>query len=138
MSVSATTSRFRLPSLAEFLALVLPLLAAAGMGAFLVKGLPSDEDARYSRARDDIRAIRSLLLLGTEKMPDTHAGLRFLVDSGQIPFLPQDPWGRPYQYRNPGAEYSWELFSLGPDGVESQDDIIAWNLYGGRAAVKKR
>ncbi|MDR2164919.1 MAG: type II secretion system protein GspG [Zoogloeaceae bacterium] len=127
----------RLPSLAELLALGLPLAVAVGMGFFLVSGLPKGEDARYSRARDDIRALKSLLIFGPH-MPDTQTGLPYLVESGQIPFLPQDPWGRPYQYRNPGTEYVWELFSLGPDGVESQDDIIAWNLYGGRAAVGKR
>lgn len=28
----------------------------------------------------------------------------------------QDPWGRPYQYRDPGTKY--QLFSLGADGQE--------------------
>jgi general secretion pathway protein G len=126
----AKPSRF--PSLAELLALALPLAAAVGMGFFLVSGLPKGEDARYSRARDDIRALRSVLLFSPLKMPDTATGLEFLVSSGQISFLPQDPWGRPYQYRNPGKEYAWELFSFGPDGVESKDDVISWNLYGGR------
>ncbi|MDR2688313.1 MAG: type II secretion system protein GspG [Azoarcus sp.] len=128
MSIAA---RPRLPSLAELLSVILPLAAAIAMGYFLVSGLPRGEDARYSRARDDIRALRSLLLF-SPKVPDTQAGLQYFVDSGQIPFLPQDPWGRAYQYRNPGTAYSYEIFSLGPDGVESKDDVIAWNLYGGR------
>ena len=122
---------FRLPSLVEILALVLPVVAAAALGYTLVSGLPKGEDARYARARDDIRAIRSVMLLESG-LPATDPGLQWLVDSGQLPFLPLDPWGRPYQYRNPGKEYAYELFSLGPDGVESQDDVIAWNLYGGR------
>jgi general secretion pathway protein G len=129
MTAATTVSRF--PSLAELLALVLPLAAAVAMAAWLVGGLPRGEDANYARARDDIRALRSLLLTGPH-MPDTASGLRYLVDSGQISALPVDPWGRPYQYRNPGKEYAYELFSLGPDGVESKDDVIAWNLYGGR------
>jgi general secretion pathway protein G len=125
------------PSLAELLALFLPLAAAVGMGFFLVSGLPKGEDAHYSRARDDIRALKSLLIFGA-RMPSTETGLQYLVDSGQTPFLPKDPWGRPYQYRNPGTEHAWELFSLGPDGIESDDDIIAWNIYGGRAVIPKR
>jgi general secretion pathway protein G len=129
MSVSASSSR--LPSLAEIMALLLPLAAAAGMAFFLLSGLPRGEDARYSRARDDLRAFRSLVIF-SPKVPDTQAGLQYFVESGQIPFLPQDPWGRPYQYRNPGSEHPYEIFSLGPDGVESKDDVIAWNLYGGR------
>ncbi|MDR2365369.1 MAG: type II secretion system protein GspG [Zoogloeaceae bacterium] len=124
-------------SLTELLALFLPLAAAVGMGFFLIAGLPKEEDARYSRARDDIRALKSLLIFSPH-MPNTETGLSYLVDSGQIPFLPKDPWGHPYQYRNPGAEHAWELFSLGPDGVENGDDIIAWNLYGGRAVIPKQ
>ncbi|MDR2093105.1 MAG: type II secretion system protein GspG [Azoarcus sp.] len=132
--LSSGTSRraARFPSLTEILAIALPVIAAAVMGVYLVSGLPKGEDANYARARDDIRALRSVLLLSPQGMPGTEAGLRALVDRKEIPFLPQDPWGRPYQYRNPGKEYAYELFSLGPDGVESKDDVIAWNLYGGR------
>lgn len=122
----------RLPSLMEVLAVALPLAAAIGMGAYLLSGLPGGDDAHYARARDDIRALRSVLLFSPRGMPATEAGLRALVERGELPFLPQDPWGRPYQYRNPGTESAWELYSLGPDGVESKDDVISWNLYGGR------
>jgi general secretion pathway protein G len=129
---SANHAAARFPSLTEILALGLPLLAVVGMAIFLLDGLPKGkEDANYARARDDIRAIRSVLLL-SPKTPDTTSGLAYLAASGQLPFLPKDPWGRDYQYRNPGAAYAYELFSLGPDGQESQDDIVAWNLYGGR------
>ncbi|MDR0717897.1 MAG: type II secretion system protein GspG [Azoarcus sp.] len=131
MKALSPPASLRLPSLVELLALLLPTAAAIAMGIYLLSGAAQGEDANRTRARDDIRALRSLLLLGP-RMPGTDPGLRYLVDSGQIPFLPQDPWGRPYQYRNPGKEYAYELFSLGPDGVESKDDIIAWNLYGGR------
>jgi general secretion pathway protein G len=30
--------------------------------------------------------------------------------------VPNDPWGRPYQYRAPGTKGDFELFSLGRDG----------------------
>lgn len=38
------------------------------------------------------------------------------------------PWGRPYQYRSPAtrSRMDYDLYSLGPDGVESQDDIGNW------------
>lgn len=41
---------------------------------------------------------------------------------------PLDPWGRPYQYRYPGThnKNSYDLFSYGPDGTESDDDIGNW------------
>ncbi len=39
--------------------------------------------------------------------------------------VPNDPWGRPYVYRlkGPTVAEGFELKSLGPDGVESADDI---------------
>ncbi len=42
--------------------------------------------------------------------------------------LPKDPWKRDYQYRDPGTKNksSYDLFSFGPDGVESEDDIGNW------------
>ncbi|MBW3566742.1 MAG: type II secretion system protein GspG, partial [Proteobacteria bacterium] len=31
--------------------------------------------------------------------------------------LPNDPWGRPYQYANPGVKGEIDVYSLGADGV---------------------
>ncbi|MCX6954789.1 MAG: type II secretion system protein GspG [Verrucomicrobia bacterium] len=47
------------------------------------------------------------------------------LEGGKIPF---DPWGREYRYRatyNHGIGY--EVWSLGPDGVLSADDIGNWS-----------
>ncbi len=42
---------------------------------------------------------------------------------------PEDPWGREYQYRSPGIKKpkGYDLWSMGSDGVESEDDIGNWN-----------
>ena len=42
--------------------------------------------------------------------------------------VPKDPWGRPYQYRSPGIKNlsSYDVWSLGPDGIVSADDIGNW------------
>jgi len=42
--------------------------------------------------------------------------------------MPEDPWKRPYQYRYPGVrnKTGYDVFSFGPDGVESEDDIGNW------------
>jgi general secretion pathway protein G len=46
--------------------------------------------------------------------------------------LPNDPWGRPYQYLNPGANGEVDIFSLGADGQPDGDgvnaDIGSWQL----------
>lgn len=47
-----------------------------------------------------------------------------------VSFLRSDPWRRPYLYRLDGTGFV--LKSLGPDGVESADDIVAganWTNY---------
>ncbi len=53
------------------------------------------------------------------------AGPYFEAKGGKIP---EDPWKRPYQYRFPGTKNptGYDLFSFGPDGVESDDDIKNW------------
>lgn len=45
------------------------------------------------------------------------------------PEVLNDPWQRPYRYRCPGVhnDESYDLWSLGPDGLDgSQDDITNW------------
>ena len=46
----------------------------------------------------------------------------------QYPAPPIDPWGRPYEYRSPGLwnRDSYDVWSLGPDGVQSGDDLANW------------
>lgn len=43
--------------------------------------------------------------------------------------MPKDPWGNSYVYASPGSHnpQSYDLKSLGPDGVESADDVTNWD-----------
>jgi general secretion pathway protein G len=42
---------------------------------------------------------------------------------GYIKKLPNDPWGRPYQYAVPGKAGAFDIYSLGADGAPGgQDD----------------
>ena len=72
--------------------------------------------------------------------PSTEEGLMALIKAPESagerwggPYLrykelPVDPWGTPYQYRFPGIKNpeSFDVWSLGPDKVESDDDIGNW------------
>ena len=72
--------------------------------------------------------------------PSTGEGLKALVerpekrkDRWRGPYLKSevallDPWGRPYQYRSPAVRSTsgYDLWSLGADGVVSNDDIANW------------
>ena len=71
--------------------------------------------------------------------PSTEQGLEALVTRPTSSPVPQhwmqlvfqdnliDSWGRPVVYRSPAPNDidPYDLFSLGPDGVESSDDIRA-------------
>lgn len=64
--------------------------------------------------------------LDTRRYPSTEQGLQALVvkptsEAGwNGPYLkkavPNDPWGRPYIYRNPGQKGDFDLVSYGRDG----------------------
>jgi len=71
--------------------------------------------------------------------PTTQEGLQALVtppaDKAGLwkgPYIedkiPLDPWKRPYQYKYPGThnKNGYDVYSLGKDGVESDDDIGNW------------
>jgi general secretion pathway protein G len=77
------------------------------------------------------------------RFPETREGLQALVsrpnnvhekawDGPYLkldgPGLPRDPWHNAYQYRSPGQQNAeYDLWSLGPDGIEGTgDDITNW------------
>ncbi|MBL8383995.1 MAG: type II secretion system major pseudopilin GspG [Burkholderiales bacterium] len=80
-------------------------------------------------ARAQITALESALdqyRLDTGRYPSTEQGLAALMvkpaneSRWAGPYLrksiPDDPWGKPYQYRQPGEHGEFDLFSLGKDG----------------------
>lgn len=117
----------------------LPLLVSIATAVVLHNRQITDEVRHLSQAREMIRALNSALHAPRpdgRPMPSSAEGLRALVDDGTLPHIPDDPWGRPYRYLNPGKEHRYDLLSLGPDGVESNDDVVLWNLYGGRMPLR--
>jgi len=73
------------------------------------------------------------------RYPTTEQGLKALVSppagvgsSWKGPYVEEDdfidPWKNEYQYRYPGVKNkgSYDIWSFGPDGVESADDIGNW------------
>jgi general secretion pathway protein G len=44
--------------------------------------------------------------------------------------IPEDPWGRAYQYKRPGQHGEYDLVSLGADGQPGGDgenaDVVSW------------
>lgn len=107
------------------------------LAAFIVPNIMEQPgQARITKAQSDIRAIESALnmyRLDNHVYPTTDQGLEALV-STYLPRLPQDPWGRPYQYLNPGVQGQIDIFTLGRDGQpggQGEDaDIGNWAATG--------
>jgi general secretion pathway protein G len=95
-----------------------------------VMGRP--DEARVAAAKQDIFTImQSLKLykLDNRRYPTTEQGLAALVQKpsqapvpqnwsagGYLERLPNDPWGQPYQYLNPGLHGEIDVMSFGADG----------------------
>lgn len=102
------------------------------------------DDARVTTARTDVNNLMQALKLyrlDNQTYPSAEQGLQALVikpTAGAIPpnwkqyleKLPNDPWGHPYQYVNPGVKGPIDVFSFGADGQsggEGKDaDIGSW------------
>lgn len=107
--------------------------------------LDRPDQARVVAARQDISALMQALKLyrlDNSRYPTSEQGLDALVKppagaSGAaarsyLERLPNDPWGNPYQYLNPGANGEIDVFSFGADGKPGGEgvdaDIGSWQL----------
>ena len=102
------------------------------------------DDARVMAARSDVANIMQavkLYKLDNQRAPSTEQGLQALMVKPTIspipanwkPYiekLPNDPWGRAYQYLNPGIKSDVDVMSLGADGQVGGEgknaDIGSW------------
>jgi len=102
------------------------------------------DDARVTAARTDVNnLVQALKLykLDNQRFPSAEQGLDALAKKptvGSVPpnwkpyvdKLPNDPWGRAYQYVNPGVKGEIDVFSFGADGQaggEGNDaDVGSW------------
>lgn len=90
--------------------------------------------AKSDTARIEMKSMSTaldLFLLDVGRYPTQQEGLPALVanpgglQSWHGPYLkatvvPNDPWGRPYQYRFPGQNGDYDLYTLGADNIASQ------------------
>ncbi|RYF59306.1 MAG: type II secretion system protein GspG [Comamonadaceae bacterium] len=107
--------------------------------------LERPDQARVVAARQDISSVMQamkLYRLDNGRYPTAEQGLRALVERptnvtlpnwrSYLERLPNDPWGKPYQYLNPGVHGDIDIFSFGSDGEPGGEgtnaDIGSWTL----------
>lgn len=102
-------------------------------------------DAKIKAAQSDVSILETSLEqfnLHMDRNPSTDEGLMALVeapgdgkDKWRGPYIKKlrpDPWGNPYQYRNPGTHGvgAYDLWSRGADGADGGEkenaDIGNW------------
>lgn len=99
----------------------------------MINVLPSQDRAMVEKAKADISTLSQALemyRLDNLAYPGAAEGLQSLVSApptlaqparyrsgGYIKKLPNDPWGRAYQYVVPGRKGAFDIYSLGADGA---------------------
>ena len=147
MKVTQYQSAYRSPggfTLIEIVLVLTIISVLVGTVIYMMRG--TDDVAREMRVESDVKGIATQLKLYEARNfqpPTPEQGLMALVslpDKEPIPErwsqlldeVPKDPWNRPYQYLYPAARsgQKYDLFSLGADGVESDDDLGNWKRAG--------
>jgi general secretion pathway protein G len=125
---------------------IMVVLVIIGVLAALIAPnvLDRASDAKVTAARTDVNNLMQALKLyklDNQRFPSAEQGLEALVrkpTASPVPpnwrpyldKLPADPWGRPYQFVNPGVKGEIDVYSLGADGQpggEGKDaDIGSW------------
>jgi general secretion pathway protein G len=125
--------------------LMVVLVIIGVLAALIVPNvLDRADDARATAAKTDVNNLMQALKLyrlDNQRYPTAEQGLQALVarpSAGPAPInwkqylerLPNDPWGRPYQYLNPGVKGEIDVMSYGADGQPGGEgknaDVGSW------------
>ena len=128
---------------------IMVVIVILGVLAALIvpKVMSRPDEARVVAAKQDIATLSQALKLyrlDNKAYLSTEQGLAALAGKpvlppipdnwktgGYVERLPADPWGKPYQYLNPGVHDEIDVFSFGADGVPggtgTDADIGSWS-----------
>jgi general secretion pathway protein G len=109
------------------------------IGLFLILNsnvMSTGPNSKIETAKTHINSIITAITAfqyNNKRLPTQEEGLNSLFKYFINNEIPKDPWGRKYIYKYPGKynEGSFDLYSLGPDGISKTDgndydDINNW------------
>ncbi|MCX6359119.1 MAG: type II secretion system major pseudopilin GspG [Armatimonadetes bacterium] len=140
--LSVARSREQAFTLIELLVVIIILAILAAV--VIPRVINRTEDARIAKATSDISTLDNTMetyKLDTGEYPTADEGLNaFQTNVSNNPKwggpylkngIPQDPWGNPYIYANPGDHGNdYDIYSAGPDKQPgTNDDMGNWNVH---------
>ena len=129
-------------TLIELLVVMVILVLLASLVGPRVIGYVGSSNTKVAKIQiETFVSALELFHLDIRRYPTSSEGLKALVQGPpgvagwNGPYLtkkdvPNDPWGRPYQYRSPGQHGAFDIFSLGADnqvgGTGENQDVANW------------